>query len=115
MRKSLANWLQMRLTVRFDSAKIMPHSGGIVRAHRHRRVIERRKQIGPDVVDFCGGLAHGLNDVLDVGAVKFSETLLHGCRWQHFTSDPHGGCGAAQHVHHEFQKAFHIVIGVRVL
>ena len=29
----------MRLTVRFHLAKVMPHSGGIVRAHRHWRVI----------------------------------------------------------------------------
>ena len=65
----------MCLTVRFISAKVMPHSGGIVRAHRHRRIVKRREKIGPDIVDFRGGLAHGLNDVLDVGAVRVVNRL----------------------------------------
>lgn len=69
----------------------MPHSGGIVRAHRHRRIVKRREKIGPDVVDFCSGLAHGLNDVLDMGAVQLAETLFHNFRWQGVPSDPHSG------------------------
>ena len=100
------------LMVRFISAKVMPHGGGIVRAHRHRRVIKCREKIGPDIVDLCGGLAHGLNGVLDVGAIQLSEPLLHCVRWQALASDPQGGGGAAQHVHHQLQKALHIVIGV---
>ena len=51
---------------RFNSAKVMPYSGGIVRTHRHRRIVQCREKIGPDVVDFCGGLAHGLDNVLDI-------------------------------------------------
>ena len=53
----------------------MPHSGGIVRAYRDRRVVKRRQQIGPDVIDFCGGLPQGVYDVLDMFAVKLTETL----------------------------------------
>ena len=64
------------LMVRFISAKVMPHGGGIVRAHRHRRVVKRREKIGPDVIDFRCGLAHGLDDVFEMGAeeigLKFS-------------------------------------------
>ena len=30
----------------------MPHSGGIIRTYRHRRVVERRQQIGPDIIDY---------------------------------------------------------------
>ena len=101
--------------VRFISTKVMPHSGGIVRAHRHWRVVQRRKKIGPDIVDFRGGLVHGLDDVLNMAAVQLSETSLHSFRWQYFTSDPHSGRGAAQHIRHKFHKTFHIIIGVSLL
>ncbi len=93
--------LKSHLMVRFDSAKVMPHSGSIVRAHRHRRVVERREKIGPDVVDFRCGLTQSLHDVLDMGALQLSETLLHDLRGNVLTTDPHGGRGAAQHIHHE--------------
>ena len=94
----------MCLIVRFISAKVVSHSGGIVRAHRHRRVVKRREKIGPDVVDFRGGLAHGLDDVFDMGAVQPLEPLLHCVRWQILPSDPQGGGGAAQHIYHELQS-----------
>ena len=54
----------------------MPHSGAIVRAHRHRRIVERRQKIGPNIIDFCGGLLHGFYDVLDVLTVQLQETPL---------------------------------------
>ena len=68
--------LELRPTVGFISAEVMPHSGGIVRAYRHRRVVERRQQIGPDVIDFCGGLFQRVDHILDMLAVKLKNTAI---------------------------------------
>jgi len=77
--------LELRPTMGFISAEVMPHSGGIVRAYRHRRVVERRQQIGPDIIDFCGGLPKGFRNISDMPAVKLLESLLDSLRWQDLT------------------------------
>ena len=46
-----------------ELTKIMPHSGGVIRAYRHRRVVKRRQKIGPDVIDFRGGMPQGVYDI----------------------------------------------------
>ena len=88
----------------------MPHSGGIVRAYRHRRVVERREQIGPDIIDFCGGLLEGVDHILDVRAIQLQKTPFHRLRRQNLLADADGGGGTAHHIHDQFQKALHIVV-----
>lgn len=99
------------LTVGFHSPKVVPYSGCIVRAYRHRRIVERRQQIGPDIIDFCGGLPQRFNNIPDMPAVKLLETLLDSLRWQELPADPHSGGGAAYHVNNQFQETFHIIVG----
>jgi len=58
----------------------MSHGGGIVRAYRYWRIVKRRQQIGPDVIDFCGGLLERVDDIPDMFAVKLTETPLDSFR-----------------------------------
>ena len=69
----------------------MPHGGGIVRAYRHRRVVECRQRIGPDVIDFCGGLFQRVHHILDMLAVKPKETVSDRLGRNVAAADPYGG------------------------
>ena len=56
--------------------KVVLHSGEIAGTYRDRRVVERRQQIGPDIIDFCGGLPQRVYNIPDMFAVKLMKTLL---------------------------------------
>ena len=93
------------LTAIFDisgstSYAIKAAIGGTVRAYRHRRVVERRQQIGPNIIDFCGGLFQRVDHILDVLAVKLEETGSDRLRGNVAAPDPYGGGGAAYRVQH---------------
>ena len=53
------------------SAKIMPHSGSIIRAYRDRRIVQRRQQIAPYVFDLRGGFSEGVHHI---GTVCIQDT-----------------------------------------
>lgn len=93
------------LTAIFDisgstSYAIKAAIGGTVRAYRHRRVVERRQQIGPNIIDFCGGLFQRADHILDVLAVKLEEAVSDRLRGNVAAADPYGGGGAAYRVQH---------------
>ena len=105
------------LTAIFDisgstSYAIKAAIGGTVRAYRHRRVVERRQQIGPNIIDFCGGLFQRADHILDVLAVKLEEAVSDRLRGNVAAADPYGGGGAAYRVQHQLQKVVYVIVGV---
>lgn len=93
----------------------MPHGGRIIRAHRQRRVVKRRKQISPYVSDLCGRLAQTVDDVPDVLGVKLPVSLLDGARRKNVSADTHGRRCAAKRINDQLQQAVHIVIRIAFL
>ena len=71
--------------------EIMPHGRGIVKAYRHRRVVQRRQQIGPDIMNFGCGLFQRVDDVLNMASVQLQEPFLDGPCGEHCPADPHSG------------------------
>ena len=54
----------------------MPDGGRIIRAYRHGRIVERRQEIAPYVVDLRCGLLDTVNYIGDMLTVKLRKPLL---------------------------------------
>ena len=104
--------MELRPTAGFISAEVMPHSGGIIRTYRHRRVVERRQQIGPDIIDFCGGLVQRVDYILDMLTVKLEKTVPDRLRGNIAAADPYGRGSAAYHVQHQLQQVVYVIAGM---
>ena len=94
------------------SAIVMPHGGGVIRAYRDGRIVERGQQIAPYVFDLRGGFPEGVHHIGNVFKVQPSVSLLDfRCRYL-FIPDLDTFRSAAQNVTNELQDTVRVIVGI---
>lgn len=90
----------------------MPHLGGIEKAHRRRRVVQRGQKIGFDVIDFCGGLLQAVQNVLDVHLRELPKPLLDDLDGNLLFPETDFTGSAAQNLCDQLHQGVHVLMGI---
>ena len=91
--------------------EIVADSGGVIRAYRHGRIVQRRQQIGPYVVDLRCGLLQAVKHIGNMLLVKLGKPMLDRINGKNLAAYADRGRCTGHHVQKQFKHTRHVVVG----